>query len=146
MNGTLFSWLSEYHDAIEGQPGLRAVPVHELVDAMPVAVQGVGAGQTVQRRCSGVLQIGKTQFGLRLLPTGVGGCASASWLRGLQSTKPCWPDSRAAGSSSIQANLGHKADFIEFFRSEASQVVIADLACAEQPGEHAGQDGVAVIE
>src|SRR5579862_7642012 len=76
----------------------------------------------------------------------LGGYASASWLRGLQSTKPCCLNAPASGSSSIQANPGHKPDFIEFVRSEASQVVFADLAGAEQPGEDARQDGVAVVE
>jgi hypothetical protein len=51
--------VAEDTSPVEGETEFRAVPVHELIDGVPVTALGVGAGQTAEYGGLGVLQIGR---------------------------------------------------------------------------------------
>jgi hypothetical protein len=52
--------IPKHHNAIECQPWLGTVPVHKLVDRVPIPSLRLGAAQAVQNCCSGVFEIEKS--------------------------------------------------------------------------------------
>jgi hypothetical protein len=48
----------KYHGLVEGEARLRAIPVNELVDGLPVSALGMSASQAIENGGLRVVQIG----------------------------------------------------------------------------------------
>ena len=58
----------KYHGLVEGETRLRAIPVNELVDGVPVAALGIWASQAIENGGFRVVQIGQPKDCLRCRP------------------------------------------------------------------------------
>ncbi len=55
----------EYYNLVEGEAGLRALPVNEFVDGVPVAALGIRTRQAIEHGGLGVVKIGQAKNCLR---------------------------------------------------------------------------------
>ena len=72
--------IAEHHGLVEGEARLRAIPIHELIDGVPVSALGFGASQAIENGSFGVIQIGQSE-----------GQPSEPCVTSLKNDFPSWP-------------------------------------------------------
>jgi len=57
--------IPEHYGLVEGKAKLRAIPVHELIDGVPVSALGLGAIQAIENGGFSVIEVGQSKDSLR---------------------------------------------------------------------------------